>query len=236
MILFIGGYVLPRNLILVLPHHTLGLTEELTTNMSMSKLAKLNAKLTAHMDPTLSEIGYSSLLVSYLVKSARPNSSSAPKLRALYSMISDFRMFLRVYGTPQLLEWTLSELQSHKHEPFVARWIAYLEAVSSLLYQILEDIAYLSSKKVIHLSSATETKLWVVSCYFWAAYVQLEIIRLIRDKLQGKKNLLKPFMVNMFWLPLTVHWSSPTGVLHDGQVGFLGAAATLPGVVASWLN
>lgn len=204
--------------------------------MSLSKLSKLNAKLTSAMDPTLSELGYSSLLVSHVLKSVRPKSTSAAKLKSLYSMISDFRMFLRVYGTPQTLEWALTELSSHKNEEFIPRWIAYLQAVSILLYQILEDIAYLSMKKVILLKPSTEAKIWIVSCLFWALYVQLDIIRLVRDKLQGKKGLLKPFMVNMFWLPLTVHWSTTSGFLHDGQVGFLGAAATLPSVYSKYFG
>lgn len=205
------------------------------TNINTVKYARLRhlAKGMASIrDPTLASIGYSSLFVSSLTNS--------PKLKNLYSMISDFRMFTRMWDTAGLMEWGIDTVDNaHKSSSdFLDESLVKLEAYSAVLYQVLENIAYLSSKGVIKISSKLETKIWIYSCVMWALYVQIELIRLVRQALasKGTKIPYKQLFVNLAWLPLTLHWSTTTGFLSSGAVGILGAAASLPGAITAWKN
>ncbi|ANB13012.1 conserved fungal protein [Sugiyamaella lignohabitans] len=198
-------------------------------------LRKLSAIAANHMDPTLSTIGYSSLLLSAIVK-ATPTRSLSSNFRSLYSMISDFRMFLRLWGTLSVAEWTVDTLADPGSDDPLIKFCTYIQAIAGTLYQLLEDLAYLSSKKVISLSAPTEGKIWIVSCYFWALHVQLELIKIFRRKWQGEKNLLTSFIVNLAWLPLTVHWSTESGFLQDHHVGFFGTLASAPRVIPHWIK
>jgi hypothetical protein len=197
-------------------------------------LRRVSQIMATEMDGSLSMMGYSSLLASYLLGRLKTKSSVATALRSWYSMISDFRMFLRMWGTVATLEWAVDTIADPGSDDPLIKGCTYIQAVSGILYQVLEDVAYLSSKKVIPLSAAHEGKIWVVSCYFWALHVQLELIKLVRQKLAGEKGLVKQFFVNLAWLPLTVHWSTERGFLDDGGVGLFGVCASVPSHLPAW--
>lgn len=186
---------------------------------------------------SLSTVGYGSLFLSYVTAraAARGNAPQIAKLssnlKSLSSLTSDWRTFYRVWGTMGTVDWAL-DLLTNPDKDIVLRYCDYTQAIAGVLYQVLEDIAYLGSKKVLKLSAATETKLWVVSCYFWATHVFVEFARLARTPRTGDWNTR--MLVNLAWLPLTIHWSTETGFLNDGQVGFLGSAAYLPTAINNW--
>lgn len=205
-------------------------TPKITPIVKYARLRHLAKGMASIQDPSLAGIGYSSLFLSSVTGST--------KLKSLYSMISDFRMFCRVWGTAGLAEWaidTADDAKASAHCKF-DQVIIKLEAYSSLIYQILEDIAYLSSKGVIKISPKLEGKIWIVSCVFWALYVQLELVRLAKVVItsRGKTIPWKELFVNSAWLPLTVHWSMERGFLGDRGIGFFGAAASLPNAIGRW--
>jgi Peroxisomal biogenesis factor 11 (PEX11) len=209
-------------------------------HLQRSKIKEASEIMSSSTYATLSSIGYGSLFLSYLA--SRLAAASIPtlsidlaklsaQLKSLSSLISDWRTFYRVWGTMGTIEWAIG-LFENPDKDIIIRYCDYTQAVAGVLYQVLEDLAYLASKKVIRLSGAAQTKLWVVSCYFWATHVFVEFAKLARSP--RTDNWERRLMVNLVWLPLTIHWSTESGFLNDGQVGFLGSVAYLPTTVNNW--
>lgn len=92
-------------------------------------------------------------------------------------------------------------------------------------------------------------KLWIYSCYLWAAHVVLDFIRIAREYVLAKRvaaasekeakkvkwtQWWQSIVINLSYLPLTVHWSLEKGCLPDIAVGFLGATAALASIYPRW--
>lgn len=110
--------------------------------------------------------------------------------KALSGTISDYRIFVRLWGVLGMYTWTKSALgrplaREASRKERVLRSVEWAEIASLWAFQILENGAYLSSKNVLTCEAwagsagkAKETKWWLWSCRFWAAYVVLEGVRL----------------------------------------------------------
>jgi hypothetical protein len=110
--------------------------------------------------------------------------------KALGEVISDFRIFVRLWGLMGIYTWTRGVLteplpRDASPQQRLLRSITWLQIVSGWTFQILENGAYLSSKGVLTATSwsgsagkARETQWWVWSSRFWAAHVGLEFVRL----------------------------------------------------------
>ncbi|KAK9370033.1 hypothetical protein V1509DRAFT_618342 [Lipomyces kononenkoae] len=186
---------------------------------------------------------------------AVPRPSIAVRMRTLSSLISDIRIFHRLWGLIGLLRWAIATLQSPPKDSWLAA-VAYLQVVSNLLYQPLENIAYLGSHDIIPVSKAKINRLWVVSSRLWAAHVILEFVRLGRQKyLAVQKNKddagekkaeaktesamaevlwRRQLLVNTAYFPLTIHWSMQTGFLSELAVGVLGTVAGGARLIPLW--
>ncbi len=63
------------------------------------------------------------------------------------------------------------------------------------------------------------------------------ITRRMWDELDDRKAaILNELWVNLGYLPLTMHWSSTTGLISDGWVGLFGTIAGLAGLRSGWKN
>ncbi|KAK9240736.1 hypothetical protein V1525DRAFT_394830 [Lipomyces kononenkoae] len=184
---------------------------------------------------------------------ARP--AVAVRMRTLSSLISDIRIFNRLWGLIGLLRWAIATLQSPPKDALLAA-VAYLQVISNLLYQPLENIAYLGSHDIIPVSKAKINRLWVLSSRLWAAHVILEFVRLGRQKYLaaavqrhevGEKAKAKTesnkaaeelwrrqLLVNTAYFPLTIHWSTQTGFLSELAVGALGTVAGGARLIPLW--
>ncbi|KAJ9114277.1 hypothetical protein QFC22_005729 [Naganishia vaughanmartiniae] len=144
--------------------------------------------------------------------------------------------------------------------------IGILQTVSLILYYPLENLSYLSSKGVFPLSPLRELTWSIWSCRFWAAYVVLDVWRLVRRKreLQVKAHALRSqatsgekdqlaeqvkalqiekigwleeVVINVGYAPLTIHWSLPNGAWsNEAWTGVFGTIACLAGIRAKWRN
>lgn len=110
--------------------------------------------------------------------------------KALAGVIGDFRIFVRLWGLAGIYSWA----RGTWHDPLpsgagtkerMVRNVTWAQIVSCMLFQILENGAYLSSKGALTSASWTgeagkirENKWWMWSSRFWAAHVFLELIRL----------------------------------------------------------
>lgn len=182
-------------------------------------------------DLMLSSTGYPATLLSALLATRNPALSG--HLKNLSSAISDYRMFWRVFHTPATIEWALDLLLNNKQSNTFLRWSDYIQAVSGVGYQVLEDIAYLAMKGVLPISAARQADIWVVSCLFWLVHVALELIKAAYFRAHGEPVNKLNLLVNLAWAPLTVHWSTYTGIFDPQWVGLLGSIACVPRLIVA---
>ena len=63
------------------------------------------------------------------------------------------------------------------------------------------------------------------------------ITRRMWDELDDRKAaILNELWVNLGYLPLTIHWSSATGLISEGWVGLFGTIAAMAGLRSGWKN
>ncbi|PSS13192.1 hypothetical protein M430DRAFT_36307 [Amorphotheca resinae ATCC 22711] len=181
---------------------------------------------------------------------------AAQRLKALSSLISDFRIFARLWGLIGIWKWGKSTL-AHPPADQLLRQISYAQVLVNIFYQYLENGAYLSSKGVVGWSSEKQNKAWLWSSRFWMAHVALDFVRLYREYAQRKSRAAgevkddavteqgeaewkarwrKEMVVNMAYAPLTLHWSLEKGLVGDFWVGLLGSIVGITGSRVLWKN
>ncbi|KAL7626919.1 hypothetical protein AAE478_003693 [Parahypoxylon ruwenzoriense] len=195
----------------------------------------------------------------------------AKRLRAFSTLLSDARTFLRLWGLLSMYFWLRRlvlrwRTQSPKDDAAVEKKgkekggdrmeaaISWVQLATCIVFQSLENGAYLSSKGVMGWSPAAQGKAYLWSARFWAAFVGVEIGRLFYEShKRGKRTRAEKFgdgtktaaevereeqewgdswrktlVRNLAWAPLTVHWSTTEGILGEMAVG---ALASIPGVI-----
>ena len=115
--------------------------------------------------------------------------------------------------------------------------LAWAQVISLIVFQGAENVAYLSSKKVLPFSPKTQGRLAILSVRSWGLYVAMEASRLLIESSRKKAALgpeaatkdvawaegwKKAFYRNLSWAPLTVHWGVAEGPLPDLLVSLLG--------------
>lgn len=109
--------------------------------------------------------------------------------RALAAVVGDFRIFVRLWGLVGLYMWA----RGLWHAPLgkevgakerAVRRITWAQIASLVLFQVLENGAYLASKGVLtsdawsgDAGKRKEGAWWIWSSRFWAAHVALELVR-----------------------------------------------------------
>lgn len=215
--------------------------------------SRLASSLLASPPATTLQLSARTLLTQFLGSSAAKlpaplNTAQASRsLRALADLLSEFRMFTRLWSLlplyMKLKGLVRSELSGEgaKLGAF-DRTMPWLQTGSLVALQVLENTAYLSMKGVLPLKPQTRGWAFVWSARWFAAYVGLEIGRLLVERVRrergevGEKAALESFRAewrtaivkSLAWAPLTVHWSLEKGLVSDGAVG---ALATIPGVI-----
>jgi len=63
---------------------------------------------------------------------------------------------------------------------------------------------------------------------------QAETRAMWRELDQRKEAILNQLWVNLGYLPLTIHWSSRTGLISDAWVGLFGTVAAMAGLRSGW--
>ncbi|RFU27257.1 hypothetical protein B7463_g9072, partial [Scytalidium lignicola] len=185
---------------------------------------------------------------------------ASERLKAFSEVISDFRIFVRLWGLIGVWKWGKGVWNNPPKDGLV-RSIAYAQVLSILIYQYLENGAYLATKGVLKWSKEKENNVWIWSSRFWMAFVGLDLIRLIREytlkrkrsvaeetSTDGEKKKIsteqeetewvatwrRELIVNLAWAPLTLHWSLETGLVSDFWVGLFGSVAGVVGLKRLW--
>ena len=184
----------------------------------------------------------------------------AKRLKALSDLISDFRIFVQLWGLLGIWRWGKRTLENPQQDVLV-RMLVYSQVIVNVFYQYLESGAYLSSKGVMGWSTEKQNKAWVWSSRFWMAHVGLDLVRLYRLLIlrrnrgteeekrtdgpkgdvityRGEDELMaswtKDVIINLAYAPLAVQWSLEKGLVGDFGVGLLGSVAGMAGLGALW--
>ena len=182
----------------------------------------------------------------------------AGRLKALSGLLSEARMILRLWALLGMYFWakglvskTLSSLSSSSSEKStkekspttskLATALEYTRLTLCVALQALENGAYLSQRGVLGWSPAKQGLAYKWSARFWAAYVGIEIGKLLaegagaaaekqpyeakeKETIQWRKKVAR----NMAWMPLTIHWSTDSGIVNEPLIGLL---ASIPGII-----
>lgn len=173
----------------------------------------------------------------------------AARLRAAAGFLGEWRMMGRLWGllglyfaAKKLLVKSLSQSSEKDAEKDAATRseqrfdtaLAYAQTIALLSYQSAENIAFLSSKKVLGFSPATQAKLGRWSVRSWALYIGMELGRLLVERARKSggggvaakdaawaREWRTDFSRNLAWAPLTVHWSIDNGPLSEMAIALL---------------
>ncbi|KAM5430429.1 hypothetical protein McanCB56680_003088 [Microsporum canis] len=121
---------------------------------------------------------------SSAASSSSSASSAHPHLLALASLVSETRTSLRLLGLIPLWAWGSSICKSPPADP-VLRAIAYGQVISCVLFQFLENVAFLASKGVLskraveRWGSLSKWSLWSIRA--WLTHILLELVKLVRE-------------------------------------------------------
>lgn len=140
----------------------------------------------------------------------------------------------------------------------ILRRITYAQVLVNVLFQYLENAAYLSSKGIVGWDTKKQNWAWEWSSRFWAAHVGLDLWRLWHEwsmrrerDLRGKEKdgavleqseiawrakWKREMVVNLAFAPLTIHWSLEKGLIGEFWVGLLGSVAGVTGLRELWKN
>ncbi|KAM0426547.1 hypothetical protein ACHAPT_008239 [Fusarium lateritium] len=179
----------------------------------------------------------------------------AERLRALVDMLDDWHTMSRLWGLVTMwmlakeLLTTSKKADDKDKEPRVQKVqtaISATQIVSLIGFFVLENTAWLSSRKVLRWSDKTQPKLILWCVRSWAVYVFAELGRLLYERFRKKNNTSVPedaesrtewnkrFVHNLAWAPLTVHWTRPGGLLPESVASFLAAYAQFIEVQGLW--
>ncbi|KAK4992258.1 hypothetical protein LTR50_001238 [Elasticomyces elasticus] len=102
--------------------------------------------------------------------------------KALADLISDFRIFLRLWGLLGIYAWARATYFEPPKDA-VVKVLVWAQVAVNTAYQILENGAYLAQHGVLRgerWSAKSQARLWAWSSRFWMGHVALEFLRLGR--------------------------------------------------------
>lgn len=173
------------------------------------------------------------------------------RLAAFSGLLSEARMILRLWALLGMYFWaknllrrtffsspsSSTEKESAPRPSKTALTIEYTRLALCLVFQSLENVAYLSSRNVLPLSPAQQGAAFKWSARFWAGYVGIELGKLLAERFgagaksqsqEEKTEWTKKTVRQLAWAPLTLHWGSEKGLVSEMTVG---ALASIPGVI-----
>ncbi|KAJ9206467.1 hypothetical protein DTO166G4_7991 [Paecilomyces variotii] len=120
---------------------------------------------------------------------SKTSSPSSSPLLALSSLMSETRYNLRLFGLIPLWAWGSAVLKAPPSDP-VLRAVAFLQVFVNVVYQALENVAYLASKGIFPKSFVERRggidKWYIWSTRAWLGHVLLEFVRLGRETVLRK--------------------------------------------------
>lgn len=120
---------------------------------------------------------------------AVPSTSS---FKALASLASQTRYNLRLFGLLPLWIWGADTLKSPPADPIIHA-LTILQVISNVIYQLLENVAYLAEKGVISKRFVDKyggvNKWYIWSCRGWFGHIFFQFFVLWRQRVLRKRRL-----------------------------------------------
>lgn len=237
---------------------------DLVTGPVLQRSAKQLLALASSLPPSTTLIFTSGVFPS---PSAAVLLNLSKRLKAFSALLSDTRTFLRLWGLLGMYFWgrglvlRLREARlaaksgDEKSRPKIDKLetsIAFAQLFACVVFQGLENGAYLAQKNVLEWQPANIVRAYRWSARFWGAFVGLKLGELFLDRYKrsqvpkrqrmGDKTVAvfekeerewseewrKLVGRNMAWFPLTLHWSLEQGLFSELTIG---AVASIPGVI-----
>jgi hypothetical protein len=169
------------------------------------------------------------------------------QIKAWGSLCSDVRAFMRLSGLLSMYRWGVSTYQNPPKD-IVLRNIAWSQVICNSVYQVIENAAYLAQHGVITMDGARQKYFWLLTGRLWMMHTLLDFLRLARTaqisgrdgakdavtKAEASERWWRELTINSAYAPLTVHWSTETGLISEAAVGILGCIAGSTGFMAKW--
>ncbi|KAL2851581.1 hypothetical protein BJY01DRAFT_109516 [Aspergillus pseudoustus] len=187
-----------------------------------------------------------------------PSTLQTSPLLALSSLMSEARYMLRLLGLFPLLAWGVDTLKSPPSDP-ILHALTVLQVISNLIYQTLENVAFLSRKGVVskrfinRWGGAGKWDLWSTRAWFGHIFLQYFVLwraRELRKKAEAEAGVSKEkqaslsaevrawkksLVNNACWTPLCLHWSVEKGIGFPGHLtGFVSFLAGAWGFYDIW--
>ncbi|CAG8480408.1 9887_t:CDS:2 [Paraglomus brasilianum] len=202
---------------------------------------------------------YSKIVIWFLIRLGK--NKLAERVSNFANPVADFRILLRFYGLLPLVQWMI-HIEHHPPPSTTLLFINRLQNLTMILYYPLEHIWWLAYHKVIDIAESKMNRIGIWSCRFWAAYVFLEFWallqqwQLLKKKERGivkkvdaqeadilrehkavqteKEQIVRSTLINVGYLPLTIHWSLENSSFPDVGVGFFGTLAAVYQTIGCW--
>ncbi|KAI9678731.1 MAG: hypothetical protein M1817_005788 [Caeruleum heppii] len=152
------------------------LINRLTLTRLHNAAAELTSKAATTLLPGETLIAQLSLPSGYAALARR-----GAQLKALAALVSDVRIFLRLWGLLGIWTWGRDTWRAPPRDG-ILRSIAYAQVFVNMFYQFLENGAYLGQHGVVSWSTTTQSRAWAWSSRFWACHVALDLGRLFRER------------------------------------------------------
>ncbi|KAJ5756585.1 peroxin-11C Pex11C-Penicillium chrysogenum [Penicillium manginii] len=126
------------------------------------------------------------------LSSATTGTPSPSKWAALSSLASETRYTIRLFGLLPLWIWGSETLKSPPADPII-RTLTYLQIISNVIYQLLENVGYLASKGIISkrfvekYGSLVQWEIW--STRGWFGHIFFEFFVLWRRHILRKRRV-----------------------------------------------
>ncbi|KAJ5953366.1 hypothetical protein N7454_000262 [Penicillium verhagenii] len=124
--------------------------------------------------------------------SSSPSSSSSARWSALSNLASETRYNLRLFGLLPLWVWGSQTFKSPPADPIIHA-LTHLQVISNVIYQLLENIAYLAGKGVISkkwIDKYGGIDLWYIwSTRGWFGHIFFQFFVLWREHVLRKRRL-----------------------------------------------
>ncbi|GAW26335.1 putative peroxin 11C [Rosellinia necatrix] len=204
----------------------------------------------------------------------------ARRLKALSGLASEARTITRLWGLLGMYFWARRLVLKRRQQKEqggssgsssgsssggggdgLETAVAWSQLASCVVFQALENGAYLASRGVLGWSPAAQGRAARWSARFWGAFVGLELVRLgLESGRRGRRTRAEKFaggktvadvereerewsaawrralVRNLAWAPLTVHWSLEQGLVSEMTIGALASIPSVLQIRDLWRN
>ncbi|CAG8507150.1 18859_t:CDS:2 [Acaulospora morrowiae] len=173
---------------------------------------------------------FSKIIIWFLSRVGKE--SLAGRIANISSPVGDFRILLRYYGLLSLVQWMI-HIEHHPPATSLLLNIERIQNLTMVLYYPLEHIYWLAAHKNWNLELSFLGGLRTTSIL--ASRSGMEVAQEKTARYDQKiERIWRESIINVGYLPLTVHWSIENSSFPDVGVGIFGTIAAFYQLRGAW--